>query len=256
MSQSLRPDVSVRKLQRSLQSHACPKTKAWFDGYLKGAISYRGVPIPKVRELACAQWAADGYGAKTLFTQLEFVGLLLSQAKAEDKFAGILLTQEKVLGKETAYEVLNLFEEAFESGAFFDWSTVDWCCTRVLGPLLVLGPASLRTRVARWTASNDVWKRRAAIVSQRNLLAVEPQEVDRAASIIKKLLPDEERFIQTGIGWYLADLSKRDPEYAARLFMKHFKALSPEVIRRHAKHLPQHKEWVALKKQTNTRPNK
>ena len=71
---------------------------------------------------------------------------------------------------------------------------------------------------------------------------------DLIEATIATLVEERERFIQTGIGWVVSDLSKVHPEIAGALVERHFDDLSAEVIRRHTKYLPDHAEYRARKR--------
>ncbi|MDE2975254.1 MAG: DNA alkylation repair protein [Gemmatimonadota bacterium] len=65
---------------------------------------------------------------------------------------------------------------------------------------------------------------------------------------IAALVVEKERFVQTGIGWVVSDLSKSHPGKAAELVERHFDSLSAEVVRRHTRHLPEHAAYRARKR--------
>ena len=45
----------IRLLQDSLDQGSSPKTKAWWEKYLRNVIEFRGIGIPEIRE-RLAQW--------------------------------------------------------------------------------------------------------------------------------------------------------------------------------------------------------
>ena len=59
-------------------------------------------------------------------------------------------------------------------------------------------------------------------------------------ALIERLLPTDERFIQTAIGWVLSDASRKHAVWSEGLFERHFALLSHEVIVRHTKYLETH----------------
>ena len=70
------------------------------------------------------------------------------------------------------------------------------------------------------------------------------------AETVACLVPEQERFIQTGVGWLIADLSRHFPEFAAQLVERHFGDLSTEVVRRHLKRLPDYDLYRRRKRRT------
>lgn len=88
----------IAKLQLRLEEKANPKTKAWWEKYLKQVIPFRGVKMADIRT-ALHTWLKDEQIAADLplAEQKELALSLLRQEFAEDKLAGILLLQEVLL---------------------------------------------------------------------------------------------------------------------------------------------------------------
>ncbi|MEL6162077.1 MAG: DNA alkylation repair protein [Cyanobacteria bacterium J06627_32] len=207
----------TKALITQLDSAANEKTKQWFDNYLKGAIEYRGVKTPMVTKLVTS-WKKDyNLTQYSIEEQLALCELLIQSRFAEDKFAGTIYLQ-KFLCKILPWQQLVSFSAGlFEAGYFFDWSTTDWFCVRVLDPAIIRHGLEAAEQIAQWRTAQTLWQKRAAIVSFRHA-----SKDSRYHSLIKKiiadLVTDERRFIQTGIGWVLADLSKPYPNEAEALF--------------------------------------
>ena len=240
------PEVGplVADLQQRLDAVADAHTKAWFERYLKHVIPYRGVKTPVITRIvaewrrvhALARWSDDD--------QLALACALILQSCADDKFSGILYIQKHVMRRLDAIMFLEAAEDLFSRGAFVDWSTTDWFCARVLGPLIALRGRAAAARVAGWNTADTLWQRRASIVSFRAVVRNATYH-PLIETTIDALVSEPERFIQTGIGWVISDLSRTYPEQAAALVERHFTTLSPEVIRRHTRHLPGHDAYRA-----------
>ena len=237
----------IADLQRRLDSAADPGTKAWFENYLKHAIAYRGVKTPAVTRIV-ADWRRDrGLGSLSVAEQLALAASLILRNHAEDKFAGTLYIQKHLLRRVEPEAILATTEDLFAARAFFDWSTCDWFSVRVLGPLLVRHGGTVAERIAGWRTAAGLWQRRSSIVPFRSVVRDEACHPFIEATIAS-LAGERERFIQTGIGWVISDLSKAHPDTAAALVERHFDDLSAEVIRRHTKHLPRHVEYKARRR--------
>lgn len=246
----MRDDLAERLVAASEE-----KTAKWFNSYLKGAITYRGVKSPKIREIV-KEWGPLPDSSRD---QLRLVEALMAQPFAEDKFAAIFVLQDLVNDRDEGEGdemLLDTIESCFERGDLYDWSTTDWLCERVLDKLARRG--SNAERIGSWRRSDILWKRRASIVAFRGA-ARSGEHQDLVTNIIDDLLPSEERFILTGVGWLLADASRGGhADFAANLFEKHFDDLSLEVIQRHTKHLPKTKAQNMLKRKkatSSTTPN-
>ena len=237
----------IADLQRRLREAADPRTKAWFENYLKHVISYRGVKTPVVARIL-AEWRhARELRHLSAGEQLRLADMLIREVHAEDKFAGILYMQKHLLRLVDADTLLSTAEGLFAERAFFDWSTTDWYSTRVLGPLIVRHGRSTAQRIAGWRGAVELWQRRSSIVPFRAVVRDEAYH-SLIQETIAALVTEKARFIQTGIGWVISDLSKVHPAVAAALVERHFQALSAEVIRRHTRYLPDHARYRARKR--------
>ncbi len=237
----------VADLQQRLREAADPRTKAWFENYLKHVISYRGVKTPAVARIL-AEWRhAHELQRLSEGDQLRLAEMLIRKIHAEDKFAGILYMQKHLLRLLDADTLLCTAEGLFAERAFFDWSTTDWYSTRVLGPLIVRHGQSAAERIAGWRDAVELWQRRSSIVPFRAVVRDEAYHA-LIQETIAVLVTEKARFIQTGIGWVISDLSKVYPGVAATLVERHFQTLSAEVIRRHTRYLPDHARYRARKR--------
>lgn len=237
----------VADLQRRLREAANPRTKAWFENYLKHVISYRGVKTPVVARIL-AEWRhAHELRRLPKGDQLRLADMLIREVHAEDKFAGILYMQKHLLRLLDADTLLCTAEELFAGRAFFDWSTTDWYSTRVLGPLIVRHGRTAAERIAGWRGAAELWQRRSSIVPFRAVVRDEAYH-PLIQETIAVLVTEKARFIQTGIGWVISDLSKVRPGVAVTLVERHFQTLSAEVIRRHTRYLPDHERYRARKR--------
>ena len=248
-STPIQPDAAslIADLQRRLDAVADPQTKAWFENYLKHAIRYRGVKTPQVTRLV-AEWSREhDLKQHPVETQLALTKSLLLQTHAEDKFAGTLYIQKHLLRRAEADALLKTAEDLFSRGAFCDWSTTDWFCIRVLGPVIVRHGCSAAKHIAGWRNAEDIWQRRASTVPFRAVVHDEAYH-PLIESVVAALVNQKERFIQTGIGWVISDLSKSFPHLAEAMVERHFDDLSTEVIRRHTKRLPKHRAYVQRKR--------
>lgn len=237
----------IADLQRRLDDAADMQTKQWFENYLKHAVRYRGVKTPQVAKIVAEWRKLHRLQQLSEEEELDLAVSLIKQEHAEDKFAGTLYIQKYLHKKVEAGSLLTKVEGLFSCGAFFDWSTTDWFCVRVLGPAIVRHGQEVAERIAGWRGETNLWNRRASIVPFRAVVREEAYH-HLIKATIAVLVKERERFIQTGIGWVISDLSKVHPRVAAVLVERHFDDLSVEVIRRHTKYLPNHDSYKARKR--------
>jgi 3-methyladenine DNA glycosylase AlkD len=237
----------IRNLQHQLERAATPATKAWFENYLKHVIQYRGVKSPEVSTIVSRWRLEQGLNNLPTHAQLDIASSLMRQTMAEDKFAGIFYIQKYLLGHIEDKELISAIESLFKAGAFWDWSTTDWLCVRVVDPLVLRNGQTVARRVAAWHRSKVLWQRRASIVAFRGATKFKSYH-SLIEGTISKLVIEDERFIQTAVGWVISDLSKTFPGVAQRIVDKHFERLSGEVIKRHTTYLHGHSRYVKAKR--------
>jgi 3-methyladenine DNA glycosylase AlkD len=155
--------------------------------------------------------------------------------------ATLLLDEDPGPLRFVAYELISHHKQTFESlsienilklGAGINsWSSVD-CFAMYLS-----GPSWLHGRIPddviyAWIDSEDLWWRRAALVStvvlsRRGLAA----DVGRVIEVCTRLAADREDMVVKALSWALRELSKKHPEQARRFIAKHRAVLAARVIR-------------------------
>ena len=131
--------LAIARLQSRLDKAASPKTKAWWESYLKHTILFRGVKMADIRAALHAWIETEGFAeGLSLADQRDLALCLLRESYAEDKISGILYLQEVLLpaGALDWRSDLARFVPLFEEGHIADWNTNDWLCVKVLGPLV------------------------------------------------------------------------------------------------------------------------
>lgn len=232
--------VLVKKLQNEIQFASKPDVKIWFENYLKNAISYRGCKTPEICKIVDHWCEQNKVVSLPTAVQLNITVKLLEQDYSEDKFAGILLLQKYLINSIGSQQILECLDRLFRAGYFYGWATTDWLSSRVLDKMIAKFEMPIAKEIAEWRFSNILWQRRASIVSFRSA-SVDKKYHKILVRIIDDLVTENERFIQTAIGWLISDMSKVWPQFAEKIVEKHFSKLSDEVIKRHTKFLPKHK---------------
>ena len=239
----------IKKLQIRLDEVSDEKTRKWFENYLKNVISYRGVKTPIVAKIV-SHWRVDEAIDKLpLKKQMEIACDLIREKKAEDKFAGIIYIQKYLSNRLETDILLQNFNRLYDQGAFWNWSTTDWFSIRVLDPFIMKSEDTVAREIGSWYKSRDLWQRRSSIVSFRGS-AKENKHLAIIKRNIASLVKEDERFIQTAIGWLISELSRYYPDEANDIVSKHFSDLSYEVINRHTKYLPDHKKLKERKRKS------
>ena len=225
--------MEIAQLQTELARRADPAKQEWWENYVKGA-PFRGVPMPEVRA-AVRDWLAAEPGLSV--AEKKRLALdLIRERLSEDKNAGILILSEHVLA-DLGPADLKTFRRLFEEGHLADWSSCDWFCVKVLGRMLRTSPDAdrLADELIGWTASDELWLRRAGLVAFVDLApkgdAALPGLTERVLTGAERNSRDERRFAQTSVGWVLRELSKAEPEAVRRFVDEHGERLSAEARR-------------------------
>ena len=241
-----RPDVTgaIARLGARLGERADPAKRAWWERYLRGAIGFRGVPMGVIRGTLHDWFREEGIGEWPPDVQRNAALALIGEPLAEDKLAGILFLQEILLprGLLDCEDELPRFAELFDGGAIADWSTCDWFCVRVLGPLAERAGERCARRIGDWRNGQGLWRRRAAAVAFVDLARRGdenfPGFTDLVLSVCATLAADPARFLQTAVGWVLRDLSVAEPARVAEFLAAHRAQLSREALRMATSRLP------------------
>jgi 3-methyladenine DNA glycosylase AlkD len=237
--------VWIRALQARLDGAADAQIRNWWEGYLRGAIEFRGVNMAGIRA-ALRAWIHDEHIAATvsLDAQMDLALALIRQRYAEDKLAGILYLQEVLLPQGAVECEVDLprFACLFEDGAIYDWNTCDWFCVRVLGPLIEREGECCARAVAAWRQADGIWQRRAAGVAFVNVAKRGEANfagfTDMLLDVCAATVQHGERFAQTGTAWVLRELSRADPGAVIRFVERHLNELSREALRSATEKLP------------------
>jgi 3-methyladenine DNA glycosylase AlkD len=159
---------------------------------------------------------------------------LLRRDHSEDKLAGVLLLREHLLAR-LALTDLQSFAAVFAAGHISDWGLCDWFSVKVLTALVQRDGRPMAEALAGWTEADSLWQRRAAAVALAPLAPRGDENfegfVDLAIDVARATARDDARFMQTGVGWLLRELSKADPRRVRDFVAEHECHMSREARR-------------------------
>lgn len=198
----------VARVEKLLTEEASEKSKKWWERYLRGVVSFRGVGIPQIRELV--KMVEQDYSLEKAPLEERFALLeaLLAVPFSEDKLFAILYMQLFLVENVDAGRILGFIEQIFAKNYIYDWNCCDWLCVRVLQPLAEQSEGAAR-RIGGWKDAVYLWQARSSLVPyvQSKRLEQFIPLADRSAEL---LIRREERFAKTAVGWYLRELSRLD----------------------------------------------
>jgi 3-methyladenine DNA glycosylase AlkD len=238
-------DGLIERLQLRLKAHATAATREWWNKYLRGAASFRGVKMADIRKAVHAWFKEERLGEHlSVGQQKDLALLLLEEEYSEDKLAGILFLQEILLptGALDWRSDLPRFARLFDGGYICDWSICDWFCVKVLGPLVEQQGEACARAISEWREANSVWQRRASVVAFANLAREGDQSFPGFTEMVlencTQLLGSQERFVQTGVGWILRELSRWDQGRVIWFVEANLDRFSREGLKNATKYVP------------------
>jgi 3-methyladenine DNA glycosylase AlkD len=212
--------ATIAAVRRELEARATPAKAEGMRAYMKSAMPFLGVQKPAREEVARAVFAAhplDGFE----HWRDTVLRLWREATYREERYLAIRLVRDRRYRGHRTMAALPLYEELIVTGAW--WDFVDEVAVRLLGELLGRDDARLPPVLRRWATDDDMWKRRAAIISQ----VMRKRDTDLALlyDCIEPNREDREFFIRKGIGWALRAYAWIDPEEIERYCATH--VLSP-----------------------------
>lgn len=229
----------IEALQLSLQEHADPNVKDWWQNYVKQSAPFMGVKMPLIRAMLQA-WHGQTIAEQLDLDQQKDLALaLLQEEHSEEKLAGILFLQEILMpaGVVRCDQDLDRFAQLFAEGSIYDWNICDWFCVKVLGPLVQQEGEDCAEAISQWRRASNLWQARASVVA-----FVKVAENSSYYPLIKEscqeLIRREERFAKTSVGWILRDVSKYDQGFVRDFVADNLVHFSLESLRNALKYFP------------------
>jgi 3-methyladenine DNA glycosylase AlkD len=213
------------RLVAALSAFADPTRAAQEKRYQKSSWEHWGVALPKM-DAAIRAAVADLDGPASL----ALAGRLWREPVWDLKIvAGRILARPCVVPDAAVWA----FATA-RMGELDGWAVAD-NLAGVGSRCLLADPARL-DEVETWVASPHLWTRRAALVFTLPW-AKGRRDPERMLGWAARLTPDREWFIHKAIGWWLRELSKRDPHRVRRFIAEHGTAMKLFARREAEKYL-------------------
>jgi 3-methyladenine DNA glycosylase AlkD len=229
--------MSIETLQQQLSAASDPQIKQWSESYMKHSLPFRGLKQPMVKSIVLAWVKTTNFSDQSLAEQLDIAFALIKEPWSEDKLAGILLIQEVLIKNNLIDWAADLpkFATLFDDGHIAGWSTCDSFCIRVLNPLVKKHGKSCALAVMAWCDAQNLWRKRAAVVSFVNIAKKGEQNfADFSTNLLatcKTVVQSPERFAQTGTGWALRELAVADQQAVINFIYTHSTKFSSEGLR-------------------------
>lgn len=200
--------------------------------YHKSPRVYLGVTVPQITELA------NGWREQlTVEDRVTLADELWQSDIHEARVAATkLLTQARLRPDEGAWALIQSWVPEFDG-----WALADHACDAGRRRLQA-DPARIDS-VEKWTTSDHMWTRRAALVitlpwTKMNFPKPEDLAIrDRVLGWAASYTTDPDWFIQKAIAWWLRDLSKHDADRSRAFLAAHGDKMKPFAQKEAAKFL-------------------
>jgi 3-methyladenine DNA glycosylase AlkD len=209
-------------VRRGLAARADPAAAPRMQAYMKSAMPYRGVPTPGVRAV-CRDAFASPRLATAAAWQSTVLALWRGAEYREERYAAIELCGHRYYRPFQTLAALPMYEELIVTGAWWDY--VDAVASHHVGGLLRRYPGPISKAIRRWARSDDLWKRRSAIICQ--LSFKERTDLTLLYACIEGAADAPEFFLRKAIGWALREYAKTDPAEVERYVRLRGERLSP-----------------------------
>jgi len=127
-----------------------------------------------------------------------------------------------------------------------NWDLIDLSAPNIIGDYL-LNRKEERVLLIKLAKSNDLWKKRIAILS--TFAFIRNSEYKDTLKISEILLKDDHDLIHKGVGWMLREVGKRcGIEYEETFLKKHYKKMPRTMLRYSIERFPVDKKKHYMKK--------
>lgn len=215
-----------------IKGHADPERAAQMATYHIVPRVYLGVGNPVLNDLAKSWRQNLEVAGRVALAQ----GLWKTDIHEARLAAAKLLTQARIREDQPVWDLLHSWLPDFDA-----WAVADHACI-AMQKRLTADPERL-DQVARWTASDHMWTRRAALVATLPWTKQnhpKPQDLERRDRILgwaAGYVSDRDWFIQKAVAWWLRELSKHDPDRVHAFLDSHGQAMKPFAVREAGKYL-------------------
>src|SRR5688500_8015130 len=218
--------VLVREVRQALKNTADPRKAPQMQAYMKSAMPFRGVTSTEQKRIWRHLFTEHPLASADEWTTVALT-LWREAVYREERYAAVALTDMRRYAAYRTVDALPMVEEMIVTGAW--WDLVDPLATHHLGDILRSDRRRVTPLLKKWARGGDMWKRRAAILSQIRFKA----DTDLALlyACIDPSLAHTDFFIRKAIGWALRQYAWVDAKEVRRYVRAHRDELSGLSIR-------------------------
>jgi 3-methyladenine DNA glycosylase AlkD len=213
------------RLLQALRALGSPERAEWEKRYQKSRWEHWGVSLPNM----------DVAMRETLGDLSQDEALALCRRLWREPVWDLKIVAGRILARKSIARDAKVLDFVTERMADLDgWAVADNLAS-VASRCLIEDPGRLDA-VESWIENPHLWTRRAALVFTLPW-AEEKRDPERMLGWAARLAEDREWFIQKAIGWWLRELSKRDPKRVRRFLNEHGGKLKGVARREATKYL-------------------
>jgi 3-methyladenine DNA glycosylase AlkD len=223
-----RLDSMLKLLEQDMRAIADASKVVAMEKYMKNKFQFLGIAAPERKEVHKV-FRERSFTPQTESELILWVDLLWEQPYREyQHFALMELERNSALiSQEGAIFVTSLVVRRSW------WDTVDMLASNILGRYYGSREEELRAVMPSWTAHDDMWMNRTAILVQ--LKYKTNTHVDLLEASITPHTKSDEFFHQKAIGWALREYAKTDPDWVRGFVQQN--SLKPLSVREALKHI-------------------
>lgn len=228
----------ITEVRFGLAASADPTRAPKMQAYMKSALPFFGVPSEPMRQLA--RQAADRRPFRSFEAWRDTILVLWREAThREERYVALEFAAHRRYRGYRTREALALYEELIVTGAW--WDLVDGTA-HLLRDLVRDDHEWMAEQMRAWARDSNLWKRRAAIISQLGLKSSTDWELLRDCIEPnleggRREAPGEAFWIRKAIGWALREYARTAPEVVRSYVAARGARLSPLSRREALKHL-------------------
>ncbi len=221
-----RPHPLLAVLRRELARAGTAERAAGARAYMKSAMPFHGVDTETLRAICKTIFALYPVTSAPGWRR-DVLAVWRGARFREERYAALGLTGDRRARPFQTMASLPMYEEMIVTGAWWDY--VDTLATKRLGDIMRNEPGPMRKAMRVWSRSNDMWKRRSAILCQNSFK--KETDLDFLFACIEPSLASKEFFLRKAIGWALRSYAWTDEKPVIAYVEKNRARLSPLSIR-------------------------
>ena len=220
------------RLRRTLRQAGDPVKAPVMRAYMKSAMPYHGVPTPLLRQICKATFAEVRFSAAAQWQSL-MLEIWRGARFREERYACLYLAGDKRARVFQTPVAMKMYEELIVTGAWWDY--VDDIAAHRIGPIVQDYPKPMQRKMLSWSRSNNLWKRRTAILCQLGFKG--NTDLGFLYACIEPSLGSGEFFLRKAIGWALRQYAWTDGAEVKRYVRAHRDRLSGLSVREALKNI-------------------